>query len=120
MYIALKSDATYDVTAREHMGVWVEESGTWSKTGAKITFSPKKSDAVPYTVEEVNYKGRTFLTIEGEGGPSIPISTRETKDALDKDSKYVPMYVFFEIYKQQFVQETKQTYPFHTRPKLKQ
>src|SRR5207247_1755216 len=81
MYIALKSDATYDVTAREHMGVWVEESGTWTKTGAKITFSPKKSGAVPYTVEEVNYKGRTFLTIEGEGGPSIPISTRETKDA---------------------------------------
>jgi len=34
-------------------------------------------------VEELTYKAKAFLTIEGDGASSILLPTKETKDALD-------------------------------------
>src|SRR6266403_3049110 len=119
MYIALKGDATDEVVGREHMGVSVEETGTWSKTGPRITFSPNKKGATSYTAEQVEYKGRTFLTMTEDGGPSIVVPTKDAELELDRDPKRAPMYVFFAIPKSLYEQETKQTYPFRTRPKMK-
>ncbi len=69
-YIALASEGSCEITAREHMGVWVEESGRWSKSGTRIAFSPKKSGAPSYCALEFMYKNRTFLSLEGDSGPS--------------------------------------------------
>jgi hypothetical protein len=118
MYIALAPDGSYAVTAREHMFVRVEESGRWSKTGSRIVFIPKKSGASPYKAEEVSYKERIFLALEGEAGPSIAVPVAEIKQSLDKNPKELPLYVFFEISGNVYDQETKQTYPFHTRPNV--
>jgi hypothetical protein len=116
MYIALAPDGTYAVTAREHMFVQVEESGHWSKTDSRIVFTPKKSGASPYTSDEVSYKGRIFLALEGDGGPSIAVPIAEIKQSLDRNPKELPLYVFFEISGTVYEQETKQTYPFRSRP----
>jgi hypothetical protein len=116
MYIALAPDGSFAVTAREHMFVRVEESGRWRKIGSRIEFSPKKSGASSYTAEEVSYKGRIFLALDGDAGPSIAVPIAEIKQSLDKNPKELPMYVFFEISSTVYEQETKQTYPFHTRP----
>jgi hypothetical protein len=63
-YIALAPNGSYTLTGREHMGVSVEESGGWSKSGTRITLTPKKPGKSPYTAEEVTYKRRTFLSLE--------------------------------------------------------
>lgn len=101
------------------MFVRVEESGRWSKTGSRIVFSPKKSDASSYNAEEVSYKGRIFLALEGNAGPSIAVPIAEIKQSLDQNPKELPPYVFFEISGTVYKQETKQTYPFHTHPNVR-
>jgi hypothetical protein len=119
IYIALAPDGSYAVTAREHMFVRVEESGRWSKVGSRISFVPMKSGASPYNAEEVSYKGHIFLALESDAGPSIAVPTSEIKQSLDQNSKELPPYVFFEISGSVYKQETKQTYPFHTRPDIR-
>ena len=119
MYIALAPDGNYVVTAREHMFVRVEESGRWSKTGSRIVFIPKKSGASPYNAEEVSYKGRIFLALEDDAGPSIAVPIAEIKQSLDQNPKELPRFVFFEISGTVYKHETKQTYPFHTLPKVR-
>ncbi len=119
MYIALASDGSYTVTAREHMGVWVEESGRWSESGRRITFSPKKSGASSYVAEEVTYKNRTFLSLTGDTGPSIAVPLEEIERDLDQDTKTLPPYVFFAISASDYHRETKLSYPFRTRPGLR-
>jgi hypothetical protein len=117
-YITLAPDGSYTLTGREHMGVSVEESGGWSKSGTHITFTPKKPGKSPYTAEEVTYKSRTFLSLEGDSGPSIAVPVKEIERDLDKKPKALPPYVFFEISPTVYQQETKQPYPFRTRPDL--
>jgi len=117
-YIALASDGGYTITTREHMGVWVIESGRWSKSETGITFTPKRPHGPPYRCAEIVYRGRTFLSQEGKAGPSIPIPIEETKRALDQNPKALPRYVFFQITSTVYKQETKQPYPFRTRPKV--
>jgi len=119
MYIALTSDGSYTVTAREHMGVWVEESGQWSEFGTLITFRPKKSGASSYIAEEVTYQNRTFLSLKGDSGPSITVPTEEIERDLDKDTKALPPYVFFAITAANYQRDTKLAYPFHTRPAIR-
>jgi hypothetical protein len=115
-YIAIAPDGSYAVTAREHMFVRVEESGRWSQTGSRITFSPKKVVTPPYNAEEVSYKGRVFLALEDDRGPSIRVPVAEIEQSLDQNRKELPFYVFFEISGPEYEQETKRTYPFHTLP----
>jgi hypothetical protein len=115
MYIALDSNGGYTVTAREHMFVRVEESGRWSETGSRIAFVPTKSGASTYSAEEASYKRHVFLALEGSSGPSIELPVAEIKQSLDQNPKELPLYVFFEISGNVYEQETKQTYPFHSR-----
>jgi hypothetical protein len=117
-YIALAPDGSYTLTGLEHMGVSVEESGRWSKSEKRITFTPKKSAKSPYTAEEVTYKQRTFLSLEGDSGPSIPVPINEIERDLDKRPKTLPPYVFFEISATVYQQETKQQYPFRAQHPL--
>lgn len=117
MYIALHPDARYVVTAREHMFVAVEQSGRWSKSGPRITFTPDKSGMPLYSATQVTHRGYTFLALEGDSGPSIAVPIEETKHDLDENPKVVPPYVFFEISATVYARETKLTYPFRTRPK---
>jgi hypothetical protein len=116
MYIALAPDGSYAVTAREHMFVGVEESGRWSKSGSRIAFIPNRSDASPYSAEEVSYKGRIFLALEGDAGPSIAVPIAQIEESLDQNPKGLPPFAFFEVNGIVYEKETKQTYPFHTRP----
>jgi hypothetical protein len=115
-YISLVPDGSYSVTAREHTFVRVEETGRWSKTGLRLVFTPKKSGtSPPYNAEEVSYQGRTFLALEGDAGPGIAVPIAKIKQSLDQNPKELPLYVFFEISSTVYEQETKQTYPFHSR-----
>lgn len=118
MYIALASIGSYTVTAREHMGVWLEESGRWSKSGTRITFSPKKSGASSSTAEEITYKGRTFLSLKDDLGPSIAVPIEEIERDLDKETKALPPYVFFAVSHAVYQRDIKLPYPFRTRPNL--
>lgn len=119
MYISLASEGSYTVTTREHMFVRVEESGRWNKEGSRLVFVPNKSGASPYKAQEVSYKRRIFLALEGDGGPSIAVPITDTKQSLDQNPKDLPLYVFFEISGVVFERETKQTYPFHSRPSVR-
>lgn len=114
MYIALVSDGSYKVTAREHVGVWVEESGRWSRADRRITFSPKKSGASTYAAAEVTYKSLTFLSMQGDSGPSIAVPIEEIEHDLDKEVNTLPLYVFFEVDSTVYERDTKLPYPFRT------
>ncbi len=113
LYIALASDGSYTVTAREHMGVWVEQSGRWSKSGTRITFSPKKSGASPYAAEEVTYKSRTFLSLVGDSGPSIAVPIEEIERDLDKETQMLPPCLFFAVSAAVYERDIKLPYAFH-------
>jgi hypothetical protein len=52
-----------------------------SKSEKPITFTPKKSGKSPYTAEEVTYKHRTFLSLEGDSAPSIAVPINEIESS---------------------------------------
>jgi hypothetical protein len=118
-YLALAPDGSYTLTAREHMGVWVTESGRWSKSDTHITFTPDKAGKSPYRGTEIAYRGHTFLSWEDEGNPTIAVPIEDTKRNLEENPQSLPPYVFFQISVKVYQQETKQTYPFRTRPNVK-
>lgn len=119
MYSALTSDGNYKVTAREHMGVWVEESGRWAKSDARIAFTPDKAGKSPSRALEVVHRGHAFLSWEDDLGPSIVVPTEETERNLDQNPKALPPYVFFEISPTVYQRETARTYPFRTLPRYR-
>lgn len=119
-YIALRSDGTYAITGREHMGVFALESGRWRKKGDRLAFTPSERKKRPYTGSEVAHGKHTFLAFDSEDAPSIVIPIDDTRQQLDSAPDTLPSYVFFEIDRATFERETKQTYPFRTRrPKVR-
>lgn len=119
MYAALAPDGNYVVTARERMFVLVEECGRWSRKGSRIVFIPKMLGASAYNAEEVSYKCRIFLAVEGDAGPGIPVPIAESNQSLDQNPKELSLYVVFEISGTVYEQETNQTYSFHSRANVR-
>jgi hypothetical protein len=117
-YFALASDGSYTLTDREHVGIWVTESGRWSKSGIRIVFTPDKSGQSPYRGLETVYRGHTFLVWEDDGNPTVVVSIEDIKRSLEDSPKSLPTYVFFQIKPKIYEQEIKQTYPFRTHPNL--
>jgi hypothetical protein len=114
-YIRLSTDRTYVLTGREHMGIWVLETGRWERSSDDIRFVPKDNKKPAYAGTEVSYRRHTFLAFRSDDAPSIVIPVEKIKQEIDADPKALPSYVFFEIDKAAYERETKETYPFRTR-----
>ena len=114
-YFCMASDGAYTLTAREHMGVWVIESGRWRQTEETIRFVPGTPPTESYEAVLIAHKSRTFLTFKTEAAPSSVIPADDTKRELDAHPSALPLYVFFEINKAVYVRETAEAYPFRTR-----
>jgi hypothetical protein len=114
-YLWLAADHSYCLTGREHMGVWVLESGRWEHSGDGIKFVPKDKKKESYTASEVSHKGRTLLAFSGDGAPGLAIPIEEIKRRIDANPKELPSYVFFEIDRPSYQRETKEAYPFRTK-----
>ena len=114
-YIRLSADQTYVLTGREHMGIWVFETGRWERSGDDLQFVPKDKKKPAYTGTEVGYRRHIFLAFATDDAPGLVIPIEEIKQRIDADPKMLPSYVFFEIDKADYERETKETYPFRTR-----
>ena len=115
-YIWLAPDHTYRLTGREHMGIWVVESGRWERSGdGGIRFVPKDGNRESYTGTEASHKGHTFLAFSTEAAPGLAIPVEEIKRRIDAAPKTLPPYVLFEIDRAAYERETKETYPFRTK-----
>jgi hypothetical protein len=114
-YVWLAADHTYCLTGREHMGIWILESGRWERSGDGIKFVPKDEKKQSHTGAEVNHKGRTFLAFSDDSAPGIVIPIEEIKRGIDANPKSLPSYVFFEIDKSSYARETGEAYPFRTK-----
>jgi hypothetical protein len=114
-YICLAADHTYHLTGREHMGIWILESGRWEHSGDAIRFVPADGKRTHYTGTRVRHKSHTFLTFSEDAAPGLAMSADEIKRRIDADPKTLPSYVFFEIDRAAYERETKETYPFRTR-----
>jgi hypothetical protein len=114
-YIRLSADGTYTLTGREHMGVWVTESGRWEQSGDTIKFVPDDRKNEGYEGAEVAHRAHSFLAFNAEAAPSIVIPIEEIKRRLDSEPNVLPSYVFFEITKAVYDRDTKAPYPFRTR-----
>ena len=114
-YIRLSADQTYVLTGREHMGIWVFETGWWERSSDDISFLPKDKKKQPYTGTEVSYRRHTFLAFRSDHAPSLVIPREEIKQRIDANPKALPSYVFFEIDRRDYERETNETYPFRTR-----
>jgi hypothetical protein len=99
-YIALMSGGGHTVTGVEHMGISVEESGSWSKSGTRITFAPTKPSKPSYSAADVKYRRHRFLSLEDASGASIAVPVKETKRDLDQHHKTLPPYVFLKSARQ--------------------
>ena len=49
------------LTGREHMGIWVLESGRWQHSGDAIRFVPADEKKTHDAGTRVSHKGHTFL-----------------------------------------------------------
>jgi hypothetical protein len=114
-YLWLAADHTYRRTGREHMGIWVLESGRWEPSDSGIRFVPKGGKHGPYTATEGSHRGHTFLALSGDAAPGLVIPIEEIKRRIDEDPKTLPWYVFFKIDRTVYERETKETYPFRTK-----
>ena len=114
MYVALSPSGGYTLTAREHVGVFVEESGQWSESGTLITFRPKRPAKASYSALEVRHGNRTFLALKGESAPGIEVPAEETERELDQHPKELPSLVFFEVDAKVYRADIKRPYPFRT------
>ena len=114
-YICLAADHTYHLTGREHMGIWILESGRWEHSGDGIKFVPADEKKTHYTGTRVSHKGRTFLAFSEDAAPGLAMSVDEIKRSIDADLNTLPAYVFFEIDRAAYERETNETYPFRTR-----
>jgi len=117
-YIRLAADGTYTITGREHMGLWVYESGRWEVLPDSIRFLPTERGKEAYSGTETKHRQRTFLAFATDAAPSIVIPVDEIKRELDSDPNVLPPYVFFEIEKAVYERETKEPYPFRIRQPL--
>ena len=125
-YLKLGKDGTYQVTAREHMGVELTEEGQWEQQGSVIILRPRvrmrggrlrNASGTSYQGMEVEYKGQTFIAWKSDDAPSIVIPVEDTEQQLDSNPKGLPEYVFFRVPAKTYAQETKEPYPFrHLRP----
>jgi hypothetical protein len=98
------------------MGISVDESGRWRKSGTRIAFTPAKAGKSPYSAAEVTYRNHTFLSLNDDSGPSIPVPAKETERNLDQNPKTLPPYVFFKVSAETYQRETKRTYAFRALP----
>jgi hypothetical protein len=114
-YICLAADHSYNLTGREHMGVWVLESGRWEHSGDAIKFVPADGRKGAFTGSRASHKGHTFLAFSEDSAPGLSMSIDEIKRRIEADPKTLPSYVFFEIDRAAYERETKETYPFRTR-----
>jgi hypothetical protein len=114
-YICLAADHSYNLTGREHMGVWVLESGRWEHSGDAIKFVPADGRKGAFTGSRASHKGHTFLAFSEDSAPGLAMSIDEIKRRIEADPKTLPSYVFFEIDRAAYERETKETYPFRTR-----
>ena len=62
-YIRMSADGTYTLTVREHMGIWVIESGQWERFSDTIKFVPKNRRKQSYSGAEVTHRKRTFQQV---------------------------------------------------------
>lgn len=113
-YICLAGNRTYRLTTREHMGIWVLESGRWEHSGDAIRFVPADKKKKAYTGTQASHKGHTFLAFSDDAAPGMAMSVEEIKRGIDGDPNALPPYVFFEIDKEAYERETKEPYPFRT------
>jgi hypothetical protein len=114
-YLALTPAGKYSLVFREHAGVWVAQSGLWSRSGERTTFTPKVGTQNAFVATEVHYRGTNFLTWEQEKAPGIVIPIEQTKKELDNTGAASVLYVFFEISEEIYKGETALAYPFRTR-----
>jgi hypothetical protein len=103
------------LTGREHMGIWVLESGRWQHSGDAIRFVPADEKKTHDAGTRVSHKGHTFLAFTEDAAPGLAMSVDEIKRRIDAEPKTRPSYVFFEIDRMAYERETKETYPFRTR-----
>jgi hypothetical protein len=113
-YFCLAANRTYQLTGREHMGIWALESGRWERSGAAIRFVPADKKKKAYTGTQGSHKGHTFLAFSEDAAPGLAMSVEEIKQGIDGDPKRLPSYVFFEIDRAAYERETKEAYPFRT------
>ena len=114
-YFCLAADHTYHLIGREHMGIWILESGRWEDSGDAIRFVPADEKKTHYRGTRVSHKGHRFLAFTEDAAPGLAMSVDDIKRRIDVDPKTLPSYVFFEIGRGAYERETKETYPFRTR-----
>ena len=105
-YPCLAADHTYRLTGREHIGVWILESGRWQPSGDAIRFVPPDETKKAYTGNLVNHEGHTFLAFSEDAAPGLAVSVAEIKRRIDGDPRHCPLYVFFEIDKAKYEHES--------------
>jgi hypothetical protein len=111
-YVNLRSDGSYEVIDREHVGSLLAEEGHWVQTGTVITFSPKDAGRSSYRATENEYKGKTFLAIRSPNAAAgIDISVKNIKKKIDADPGLLPNHALFKITASRYKTETKEDYP---------
>ena len=114
-YILLAGDGTYCVTGREHLGIWVLQSGRWERSADGMRFERRDGPHESYSAAEGSHRGRRFLSFKEDAAPGLAISIAEITRRMDSDPKTLPPYVFFEVDRATYERETNEPYPFRTR-----
>jgi hypothetical protein len=117
-YLRLTADGSYEVVLREHMGVFLFDSGRWVDEDGTWRFTPESADKNAFTGRPVSVGKRSFLVWRGDDAPGIEIPEAEVRSDLEKGGGQIPPYVFFEIGRGMFDCEIARTYPFKFHPEM--
>ena len=115
-YLRMSSAGTYEVIIREHMGLWVLDEGTWSEKDRIWHFKSVKNKGKTFSGQALTAGSRRFIVWKGEDAPGIEVEETEIREALAKNAKQLPSYVFFEVPAATFDRETEEKYPFKFFP----
>lgn len=119
-YLHLDTRGAYRLQAREHMGIFLFDEGTWSQKDTTLTFhsrDPKKKSFRATLAEGGNER---FLVWLDEQAPGRKASSAEVVRQLEAAAPQKPPYVFFEISMTTFGADLCGTYPFKFHPEMNQ
>jgi hypothetical protein len=119
-YLHLDAHGAYHLRAREHMGIFLFDEGTWSQKDTTLTFQPRDRKKRSYRGVLIETGKERALAWLDDQAPGMKLSAAEvTRQLKDSTPDKVP-YVFFVISSATFAADLCGTYPFRFYPEMNQ
>lgn len=118
-YYQFNPDGTYLATAKEHMGVWPVDGGTWIQASDGVmtltSTNSKRAARGPEVVKPMQYRDKVFLVWPAVSYKADPASVCRF---IDSPTNALPLFNEFMITEAEFRNGVGKPYAFKFHPEL--